>query len=116
MVNTLASFPSLPLLTFEQASAVLDDVGMPKRTRAALSGLSRQMLWKCEGGVGNPQTKTLEAISLLAYKVLVYQAGGGKKFHPRMDLAAVKRALAYDPVNLANQGPALYRAKFGQEQ
>ena len=114
MVNTLASFPELPLLTYEQARRVLDNAGLPKRTQAVLSGVSRQMLWKCDGGMSTPKTGTLERLSLLAYKVLAYKHAGGKAFQAGMASREVHAALAYDPVFLATHGKVLYDAEFGK--
>lgn len=114
MVNTLASFPNLPLLTYEQARQVLDSAGLPKRTQAILSGVSRQMLWKCDEGLSVAKTSTLERVSLLAYKVLAYQQSGGKSFQSGTPADEIRTALAYDPIFLATHGRALYEAEFGK--
>lgn len=114
MVNTLASFPDLPLLSYEQARRVLDGVGLPKRTQAILSGVSRQMLWKCDEGLSTPKAGTLERMSLLAYKVLAYLHAGGKAFQAGTPADEIRAALAYDPIFLATRGRGLYDAEFGK--
>lgn len=116
MVNTLASFPLLPLLNFEQAKKVLDDANISRSARAQLAGISRVMLWKCDAGISEPQTKTLECMSLLAYKVAAYRLAGGAPFPSKCSASQIERQLNYNPIFLAQNGTELYKLVTAQEQ
>lgn len=96
MVNTLTSFPNLPLIPFPLAKAFLLDHGINLSEIARMSGLSRQALWLSKKSA--PGQQATELISMAAYRLAIWLKKTGKSKAP--DQAHI--AIRHDAKALAN--------------
>ncbi len=89
----VALFEHLPLLSLDHAFAIFTKCGLAPTKISALTGLSRQTIFKYRNGT-KPNPLARERVSLLAYRCLLQYRDTKKPFPLKASLDAIRAELA----------------------